>query len=171
MSSKRRPDLSPADRAAYFISTIRIDHIAMGGGGGRSFPTWRIYIECPASDPHDWSALVSFIATDPLATSFHGVGKAIRALRCAGCHGSDHPRGLCPFLLIPGWNAPVVESTVTQQSSMNTMSPGNNYHAPNAPNPNARNRGSQQHKRGGGGHPGSQRNNAVCDFPPQERFY
>lgn len=39
---------------------------------------------------------------------------------CTGCHGADHPRGLCPFTTIPGWNGSLPEGAIKNEANRPT---------------------------------------------------
>lgn len=54
-----------------------------------------------------WSQIRHFLAKRSYHTAVLGQGTTyIAPHNCGICHSVDHPRGLCPFPSLPGWNGP-----------------------------------------------------------------
>ncbi|KAI9450685.1 hypothetical protein F5148DRAFT_1152707 [Russula earlei] len=54
-----------------------------------------------------WLSLRDFLANHPYSSPMQGYGiTEISPFHCGVYHGVDHPRGLCPFTSIKGWNGP-----------------------------------------------------------------
>ena len=54
-----------------------------------------------------WTRIRDSLAVKKYHTLLQGKGAAkIKPFNCAICHGVDHPRGLCAFPAIEGWNRP-----------------------------------------------------------------
>lgn len=70
----------------------------------------RFYIYADSSHIRDfkvWSQIRLFLAERSYYNLMLGQGKTMIAPHnCGVCHGADHPRGMCPFPLIPGWQGP-----------------------------------------------------------------
>ena len=54
-----------------------------------------------------WIRLRNHLSARTYSATFQGTGKIkTPPFHCGVCHSADHPRGLCPFPDIPGWNGP-----------------------------------------------------------------
>jgi hypothetical protein len=54
-----------------------------------------------------WTNLRTYLANRIYASSLEGQGNMEQVpFRCTCCHSVDHPRGLCPFPSLTGWNGP-----------------------------------------------------------------
>jgi hypothetical protein len=71
-------------------------------------PTFRVYASgVTINEENIWCQLRSYLASRDYVIPFEDPGTiVIPSLECSICHGSDHPRGLCPFPGIQGWNGP-----------------------------------------------------------------
>jgi hypothetical protein len=115
--SAHEPSLASLDRTTrveQIIQSLGINAIKIRAQGGSLRPIINIYIDCPFESDEDWSRLVTAVASTEFRHSLLGTGTAHRGWTCTICHGADHPSGLCPFPLTPGWIAatpiaPIVE--------------------------------------------------------------
>ena len=58
-------------------------------------------------NPRIWSKVRRFLAKRTYINNDLGQGQVvISPYQCGICHGRDHPRGLCDFPLVEGWNGP-----------------------------------------------------------------
>ncbi|KAI0047076.1 hypothetical protein FA95DRAFT_1572785 [Auriscalpium vulgare] len=55
-------------------------------------------------DDDHWFKIVAHFKSLLYPSNFHGTGRAVRSLFCPLCNGCDHPRGLCGFPDLAGWN-------------------------------------------------------------------
>lgn len=74
--------------------------------GGFRAPIVNIYMDSPTVDPAKWIVWRNFVFSLKISTDFLGTATGMPNRPCTGCHSADHPRGLCPFPNIPGWNGP-----------------------------------------------------------------
>ena len=70
----------------------------------------RFYIYADSSHIKDfqiWAEIRHFLANRSYQNSLLGRGKILLIPHnCGICHGADHPRGMCPFPELPGWQGP-----------------------------------------------------------------
>ncbi|KAF7797904.1 hypothetical protein EIP86_009110 [Pleurotus ostreatoroseus] len=94
-----------ADR---IVSSLRVSFLDVRGRFGVPNPHFRIYLDLPVDNHASFSAIRDIFLRGPWHDSFAGVGRfnIVHGSTCGLCHGSDHPRGLCPFLSVPGWQGP-----------------------------------------------------------------
>ncbi|KAI0037868.1 hypothetical protein FA95DRAFT_1353972 [Auriscalpium vulgare] len=81
-----------------------VKRIDMKGKGGLSTPYFGIYID-PNTLPDDdfWHVLRDHFGSLIYESTMYGTGMVQPPSYCPICHGCDHPRGLCPFPLLPAW--------------------------------------------------------------------
>jgi hypothetical protein len=130
--SASNPALSKLEvhqQAAEVIQTLRINMINIRAQGGSLRPIANMYIDCPCELDEDWSRLVDAVAQTKFKHSLLGTGTIHRGWTCTICHGVDHPSGLCPFPMVPGWIsakpiAPIADhrNRSSRQSQDNTES-------------------------------------------------
>ena len=65
-----------------------------------------IYCASPTVHPDHWRAWVTYLRALPFPCKLNPTGTARKPVRCAGCHGQDHPTLLCAQPGTPGWNGP-----------------------------------------------------------------
>ena len=55
-----------------------------------------------------WCHLRKYLASRSYSIQHQSPGTSIKPSKmCTICHGTNHPRGLCPFLNVTGWNGPL----------------------------------------------------------------
>jgi hypothetical protein len=76
--------------------------------GDASAPTFNIYIQANLiPDDGLWCLLRNHYTSQKYALPFQQPGSTSATLfYCTICHSVDHPRGLCRFPAIEGWNGP-----------------------------------------------------------------
>ncbi|KZT26200.1 hypothetical protein NEOLEDRAFT_238884 [Neolentinus lepideus HHB14362 ss-1] len=94
-----------------FLHSIRIDIIPTRGPGGTERPTANVYGKLPTYNPSHRDALVKVFSKQSYRHSFFGHGTFRAPFHCTRCHGADHPSGLCPLPLTPGWLGPPPEES------------------------------------------------------------
>ena len=89
-----------------FLESARIQHLDMRSEGGQEDPHYNIYANGEVIQNNTtWLELRKFLRSRVYRSNYHGDGRATHSdYVCSLCHGHDHPRGLCPFPHIPGWN-------------------------------------------------------------------
>ncbi|KAI0037637.1 hypothetical protein FA95DRAFT_1614024 [Auriscalpium vulgare] len=92
------------DHIENFIGSMYVKRIDMKGKGGLSTPYFGIYID-PNTLPDDdfWHILRDHFGSLIYESTMYGTGMVQPPSYCPICHGCDHPRGLCPFPLLPAW--------------------------------------------------------------------
>jgi len=54
-----------------------------------------------------WVRIRAYLANRTYASNMQGCATTnTKPFSCGVCHSTDHPRGLCPFPELPGWNGP-----------------------------------------------------------------
>ncbi|KAH7914512.1 hypothetical protein BJ138DRAFT_1206517 [Hygrophoropsis aurantiaca] len=96
-------DIEYESRFQEFIDSITVEFIDFKAPGAIKVPSFNIYARCPTSDPIAWTKLRKYLASLSYASSFDGIGRVLFLQHCTLCHSITHPRGLCPFPLIPEW--------------------------------------------------------------------
>ncbi|KAG1813450.1 hypothetical protein EV424DRAFT_1541757 [Suillus variegatus] len=103
------PDDELVYKAVYdFIASARVELLDFKITGGLSVPHFNILATSPTNDAKTWTDLRSFLSALQYSTNLDGCGSATALFACQICHSLAHPRGLCPFPLIPNWNGPKV---------------------------------------------------------------
>ncbi|KAH9847058.1 hypothetical protein C2E23DRAFT_863562 [Lenzites betulinus] len=80
----------------------------------------QIYMDSPTASPQRWAEWRDFVATIPFESRVNTTATAARPIKCAGCHGADHPTAQCPFPDVPGWNAPRAGGPYSHALAMQT---------------------------------------------------
>ena len=91
-----------------FKNALRVKLLETKHKGGGLAPTFQVYASgASINEDRTWCQLRSYLASREYAIPFEDPGTiVIPAKECTICHGADHPRGLCPFPNIAGWNGP-----------------------------------------------------------------
>ena len=91
-----------------FIDSVKVERLDYKSSGDTLQPHFNVYASSNLIENDDiWDYLREFLASCSYASPMHGQGMTrIIPFHCSLCHGADHPRGLCPFPAIPGWNGP-----------------------------------------------------------------
>lgn len=89
-----------------FLESATVRHLDIRNQGGRENPHFNVYANGDLiEDDETWLQLRKYLRNRTYKTMVIGTGKALQDdFVCSLCHGHDHPRGLCPFPQIPGWN-------------------------------------------------------------------
>lgn len=91
-----------------FLNSMTTKCLNIKERGGSLTPRYNVYADGNSIPRHTtWLDLRKYLANRIYFTPMHGRGIAsLNPYNCGICHGVDHPRGLCPFPDIPGWNGP-----------------------------------------------------------------
>ena len=89
-----------------FLESATVEYLDIKSGGGQSNPHFNIYADGEAIEDHKtWIELRKALKSHVYRSATIGDGKATKNdFICGLCHGHDHPRGLCEFPHIRGWN-------------------------------------------------------------------
>ncbi|KAH9016245.1 hypothetical protein EDB84DRAFT_1567349 [Lactarius hengduanensis] len=96
----------------HVLNTMNIVRLDIKEAGNVLKPRFNVHADCSnVSYDRLWSRLRAFLRSQKYSTSLEGHGTTEKtAYVCSNCHGVDHPRGLCPFPEVLGWNGPKRES-------------------------------------------------------------
>ncbi|KAI0038164.1 hypothetical protein FA95DRAFT_1613587 [Auriscalpium vulgare] len=117
-----------------FIDSVSIIRIDMKGTGALLVPHFAVLTDpdtLPA--PHFWFYLREHFQSLAYRSNMVGTGTILPYLNCPLCHGCDHPRGLCPFPLVPGWQGEGIKPPSNPKSSKGRARPsghGGKYEGP-----------------------------------------
>ncbi|KAI0094527.1 hypothetical protein BDY19DRAFT_25303 [Irpex rosettiformis] len=104
-------DVSTIDVMNTIINSVEIDILPIKLVGG--VDDWKVglYMTSPTAEPKKWMSFRDQIQSLTFCVYNNGNGtKYTSDLPCSGCGATDHPRGLCPYRLIPGWNGQATAS-------------------------------------------------------------
>ena len=109
-------DETPADERSKAISDIEtmfsslyIERLDIKEIGNNFCPRFNVYANCDDfSNDKLWERLRTFFLDLLYISPMEAVPATTERIPfiCTCCHGVDHPRGLCPFPDLPGWNGP-----------------------------------------------------------------
>lgn len=91
----------------YFLRSTTITQLDIKSKGGEGDPHYNIYANGKLlKSDETWIELRNFLKGRAYPSPLYGRGGARESFfHCSLCHGYDHPRGLCHFPKIPGWNS------------------------------------------------------------------
>jgi hypothetical protein len=89
-----------------FLESAAVSLLDMKSEGGQEDPHYNVYADGEVIENNTtWLELRRFLRGRIYRSNYHGDGKATDTdYICSLCHGHDHPRGLCSFPHLPGWN-------------------------------------------------------------------
>ena len=95
-----------------FTATMKIERLDIRKKEGIQTPKFNVYAESARiSSDTIWSEVRHLLANHSYDTSMLGRATIkLTSYDCAICHSADHPRGLCAFPKVPGWNGPTWRS-------------------------------------------------------------
>ena len=91
-----------------FLDSVKVTYLEYKTKGETLQPHFNVYALGSLIKSDDvWIYLRDYLAGCTYENPMQGQGSTIIApFYCTLCNGVDHPRGLCPFLKIVGWNGP-----------------------------------------------------------------
>ena len=91
-----------------FLNSVRVTHLDTKSSGDSLQPCFNVYASSSEiNNDEAWLYLRDSLANYTYESLIEEQGETlITPYNCSLCHGVDHPRGLCPFPSIPGWNGP-----------------------------------------------------------------
>lgn len=106
IAERNRPEggIVPPDFAAQIANTVELALLPTSAPGGHNEPKVCLYINSPTDNMAQWIEFCDMIANLTFDVGLDGEGTRWEYAPCSGCYGADHPRGLCPYRTIPGWN-------------------------------------------------------------------
>ena len=89
-----------------FLRFATVEHLDIRSQGGRENPHFNVYANGDTIvDDEAWVQLRKYLQNRMYRSMTIGTGRVLQEdFVCGLCHGHDHPRGLCPFPNVPGWN-------------------------------------------------------------------
>ena len=89
-----------------FLESATVRCLDIRSQGGRENPHFNVYANRDIiEDDETWVQLRKYLRNRSYKTLVIGTGRTLQEdFVCGLCHGHDHPRGLCPFLHVSGWN-------------------------------------------------------------------
>ena len=105
-----------------FITSLEIERLDIKECGDTLAPHYNILANGPAI-PNDniWSRVRSFLSKRTYMDVLIGIGTTdIAPYKCTLCHAVSHPRGLCLFPSVKGWNSPIYQSPVRAERTRGT---------------------------------------------------
>ncbi|KAI0047108.1 hypothetical protein FA95DRAFT_1606372 [Auriscalpium vulgare] len=103
--TKHSPVPCTPDHFLPLLESITVEEIPKRARG--NIPAHRYAVISTKStlvDVDHWHLITQFLASLNYESHAFGTGRAIPTGHCSLCNGVEHPRGLCPFPLVPGWN-------------------------------------------------------------------
>ena len=91
-----------------FLDSLTVACLNIKERGGGLTPRFNIYASGAMIPLHStWLDIRQYLADRIYYTSLTGQGEVVtNPYSCGTCHGVDHPKGMCPFHSIKGWNGP-----------------------------------------------------------------
>ncbi|PPR04413.1 hypothetical protein CVT24_013212 [Panaeolus cyanescens] len=93
----------PKASMAFIVDSVVADGFTLRTREGAENPTYRVYIHPPTSNTEGHNLWINGLNKLKFRTPL-GTAHTRPTFRCNLCKGLDHPTGLCPFPLTPGWN-------------------------------------------------------------------
>jgi hypothetical protein len=97
---------SVANSIQNFLKSTYVQRLDTKIEGGKPDPQYNVYADGQLI-PNDtlWYEIRAYLKGRVYRSADCGKGRAKENNHSCGlCHGCDHPRGLCPFPKVPGWN-------------------------------------------------------------------
>lgn len=147
--------ITPEEAILRVLSSLHVETIPTKGKHGVLVPTTNIYLTPPAIHPIPWREWRDHVFRINWGYGQPGPAYGAPPRNCDGCHGADHPRGLCPYPLLPGWNGPAPTTIHPGAPSRPTVSVysahffGNGVVTRPDDQPRGRGGGGSRHGRGG----------------------
>jgi hypothetical protein len=91
------------DRVHNILQTLEGRKLELSTGTGSKRTCFNLYIQSPTKDDDDWARLLQAVTSTIYKHALLGNGFHGSPWNCNTCHDVDHPSGLCPFPLLPGW--------------------------------------------------------------------
>ena len=130
-------DIQPAERGQAnedverIIASMYLVRLDTREAGSTLAPRFNVYADC-TNFPYSklWSKLRTYLLGREYISALESQSKTEQIpFRCTCCHGVDHPRGLCPFPSLNGWNGPRRENDEGQRRLGNGGPSNSGYRA------------------------------------------
>lgn len=97
------------DAISEMILSMAVEFVDFKEPGGIPSPRFNVYTHSPTGCLVAWSYIKVFLFALSYPSLLCGVGRPTKLFSCQICHSFSHPRGLCLFPHLPGWNGPKLE--------------------------------------------------------------
>lgn len=86
------------------LSTLEVKVVPWKLGGDIPAPLINVYMLTTATSIEEWFKWRDSIVTHVYTSAKYGTARGTAPPFCRGCHGVDHPMGLCPNRSLPDWH-------------------------------------------------------------------
>lgn len=109
-----------------FTDSLKVARLDTKLRGNTIAPIYNIYANGSLiTDDNTWSQIRAFYASRTYSLQAQDPGITVVApFRCSICHAADHPRGLCPFPTVEGWNGPKRRDQSVAPGASGSSAPG-----------------------------------------------
>ncbi|KAJ6449269.1 hypothetical protein C8R45DRAFT_146720 [Mycena sanguinolenta] len=87
----------------HVLSSVAVVPIELDSGRGTVRVAWRVFMAVTTHRIASFNAIRSSFAQLLFITTWNNTGRVRADMACRICPSIDHPTGLCPFPLVPGW--------------------------------------------------------------------
>ncbi|KAF8177949.1 hypothetical protein K438DRAFT_1284342 [Mycena galopus ATCC 62051] len=87
----------------YVFGSLAVTAMELDAGGGASRTVWRVFMAPTTENVKFHDAIRAAFTEISFATTWNNTGEVRADMECRVCPSIDHPSGLCPFPLVPGW--------------------------------------------------------------------
>ena len=94
------------------ISSVHLGRLDIKQSGNNLCPCFNVYAgNGHFTDDRIWERLRTYLLEQEYTSPMEAIPATTEKIPyvCTCCHGVDHPRGLCPFPSLPGWNGPKID--------------------------------------------------------------
>jgi hypothetical protein len=93
----------------HLICSLQVTLLNIKDKSSALKPHFNVYINGKSTKNKElWANLQTFLANKKYSLPLQGTRMVAKAsFTCGACHGVDHPRGLCLFPKVKGWNGPL----------------------------------------------------------------
>jgi hypothetical protein len=93
----------------HLIHSLQVTLLKIKDKSSALKPHFNVYVDGKSIKNKElWANLQTFLANQKYSLPLQGTGMVVKApFTCRACHGVNHPRGLCLFPKVKGWNGPL----------------------------------------------------------------
>lgn len=125
-------NVSPEEAASVILASLEVQVSTLDNGNLVA----AVFCDSPTASLPLWRQWRDGMLGIRFRSLFNSTATARRATRCAGCHSASHLTHLCPFPMVPGWNA--APPTDREQTTLQRPTTGGQSTAQGDPNAPAR---------------------------------
>ena len=98
--------LAAKEAIEEMTETMTVELVDYKSRGGIPSPRFNVFAHPPTNNLLAWSQLRALLFSKSYPSLLCGEGRPTKLFSCQICHSFSHPRGLCLFPHLPGWNGP-----------------------------------------------------------------